>query len=144
MTRCILRLVKVKMIAPQWASQWCPNTTAKGTDYTGEFACGTKYGPNNTKTGKTGKAAPVSSGYCMGSACDKKNNVTLFCMAKGTEMGDHTSTKTAFVYVIEGEGIFTLAGKEIKMLPGTFIQMEENAVHSLAAIKNTSFMLYLN
>ena len=75
---------------------------------------------------------------------DKNNNVTLFCMARGTEIGDHTSTKTAFVYVIEGEGIFTLRGKEISMLPGTFIQMEENAIHSLAAIKNTSFMLYLN
>jgi len=75
---------------------------------------------------------------------DRKNNVTLFCMAKGTEIGDHTSTKTAFVYVIEGEGIFTLKGKKIKMIPGTFIHMQENEIHSLSAIKNTSFMLYLN
>ena len=75
---------------------------------------------------------------------DSKNNVSLFCMAAGTEMGDHTSTKTAFVQVIEGDGVFTLKGKKIKMLPGIFISMKKNAVHSLKAIKNTSFMLYLN
>jgi nitric oxide dioxygenase len=70
-------------------------------------------------------------------------NITLFCMAKGTEMGEHTSTKKGFVHVLEGEGIFTLKGEKIKMLPGVFIQMDKNAVHSLSAIKNTSFMLYL-
>ena len=74
---------------------------------------------------------------------NKGENITLFCMAKGTEIGEHTSTKKAFVHVLEGEGIFTLKGKKIKMLPGIFIQMENNAVHSLKAIKNTSFMLYL-
>jgi len=30
-----------------------------------------------------------------------KNNVTLFCMAAGTELGEHTSTKEGFVYVLE-------------------------------------------
>jgi len=70
---------KLKMIAPQLASQWCPNTNVKNTDYTGEFECGKKYGPNNTKTGKTGKTVPVSSGYCNGTSCEKKNNTTQGC-----------------------------------------------------------------
>ena len=74
---------------------------------------------------------------------NKKENITLFCMAKGTEIGEHTSTKKAFVQVIEGEGIFILRDKKIKMLPGIFISMNKNEVHSLKAIKNTSFMLYL-
>lgn len=69
--------------------------------------------------------------------------VTLFCMAAGTEIGDHTSTKEGFVYVLEGEGTFILEGRKIEMRPGIFFSMSKNAVHSLAAEKNTSFLLSL-
>jgi quercetin dioxygenase-like cupin family protein len=71
-------------------------------------------------------------------------DVTLFCMAEGTEISEHTSTKRGFVYIIEGKGIFNLAGKDIEMLPGVFIQMEENMVHWLKAEQNTSFLLVLS
>jgi len=74
---------------------------------------------------------------------DKKINLTLFCMAKGTEISEHTSTKSGFVYVVEGDGIFNLEGKEIKMKEGVLIQMRENAAHSLKAKENTSFLLFL-
>jgi len=70
-------------------------------------------------------------------------NVTLFCMAAGTELGEHTSTKEGFVYVLEGDGIFLLEGRTIEMRPGIFFQMGKNAVHSLTAEKNTSFLLSL-
>ncbi|MBI2046850.1 cupin domain-containing protein [Candidatus Pacearchaeota archaeon] len=73
----------------------------------------------------------------------RKNNVSLFCMAAGTEIGEHTSTRQGFVYVIEGRGIFSLEGRDIKMLPGVFIFMKENAIHSLKAEENTAFMLSL-
>ena len=72
-----------------------------------------------------------------------KNNVTLFCMGKGTEISDHTSTKEGFVFVVEGKGIFTLEGEEIAMLPGVFIFMKKDAVHSLKAEENTTFILSL-
>ena len=68
---------------------------------------------------------------------------TLFCMAEGTEISDHTSTKQGIVYVIEGDGIFTLAGKEIRMEEGVCISMEKHAVLSLRAKENTSFLLVL-
>jgi nitric oxide dioxygenase len=70
--------------------------------------------------------------------------ITLFCMAKGTEISDHTSTKQGFLYVIEGDGIFTLEGEEIQMSAGVFIFMEENKVHSIEAKENTSFVLVLS
>ncbi|MCE5346726.1 MAG: cupin domain-containing protein [Bacteroidales bacterium] len=73
----------------------------------------------------------------------EKLDVTLFCMAKGTEISEHTSRKQGFVYVVEGDGIFNLEGKEIRMLPGTFIYMTENAVHWIKAKENTSFILAL-
>ena len=73
-----------------------------------------------------------------------KLNITLFCMGKGTEISEHTSTKSGFVYVVEGDGIFTLQGRDIAMSPGTFINMESNAVHALQANENTSFLLALS
>ncbi len=41
----------------------------------------------------------------------KKNNVTLFCMASGTELSEHTSTKEGIVYVLEGKGTVILEEK---------------------------------
>ncbi len=74
----------------------------------------------------------------------EKSNITLFCMAAGTEMTDHTSTKEGSVFVLEGRGIFTLEGKDIKMIPGAFIFMRKNAVHALKADENTAFILSLH
>ncbi|MCA1803568.1 MAG: cupin domain-containing protein [Rhodothermaceae bacterium] len=75
---------------------------------------------------------------------NEKMNITLFSMAAGTEISGHTSTKSGFVYVIEGDGQFNLEGKEIVMSAGTFIYMDANAVHSLKAKENTSFVLVLS
>ncbi len=74
---------------------------------------------------------------------DQSKDLSLFCMAKGTKISDHTSTKSGFVYVLEGKGVFNLEGKDIKMLPGVLIHMEANAIHSLKAEENTSFILIL-
>ena len=74
---------------------------------------------------------------------DEKLDLGLFCMAKGTVMGDHTSVKDAFVHVVEGEGVFNLEGEDIEMKPGVVILMKANAVHNLRAIKNTAFVLGL-
>ncbi len=72
-----------------------------------------------------------------------KKEVTLFSMAAGTKISEHTSTKEGMVYVIEGEGGFTLQGEKIRMEPGVIIFMDKNAAHSLEAEKNLSFVLVL-
>jgi len=72
-----------------------------------------------------------------------KQDVTLFCLSAGTGIGDHTSAKEGFVYIIEGRGSFTLEGKEIDMLPGVLIFMKSNALHSLKAEENTALLLFL-
>ena len=74
---------------------------------------------------------------------DDKIDVTLFCMSAGTKLSEHTTTKKAIVNVIEGEGIFNLKGKDIKMVPGIIIYMDKNVLHSLKAINNISFTLTL-
>jgi len=72
-----------------------------------------------------------------------KFDITLFCMAAGTSIGDHTSTKEGLVYVIEGKGTFSLEKEDLEMFPGVIIHMKKNALHSLKAQKNTSFALFL-
>jgi nitric oxide dioxygenase len=70
-------------------------------------------------------------------------DVTLFCMAAGEEMSEHTSTRSGVVHVLEGEGIFYLDGKEIVMRKGEFIFLKKDVVHSLSSKEATSFVLIL-
>lgn len=72
-----------------------------------------------------------------------KLDVTLMCMAMGTELSEHTSTRQGTIYVIEGKGTFNLSGRDIAMAPGVFIHMEANSAHSLKAQENASFILTL-
>ncbi len=68
-------------------------------------------------------------------------NVTLFCMAAGTDISEHTSTREGTVHVIEGNGVFTLAGRAITMRQGVFIHIKADQPHSITAESNTSFLL---
>lgn len=70
-------------------------------------------------------------------------DITLFCMAKGTDISDHTSTRAGTVYVVEGDGIFNLEGEDVEMKSGVLIYMKKNAVHSIRANENTTFILTL-
>lgn len=70
-------------------------------------------------------------------------NYTLMCLAKGTDIDDHTSTKNGVVQVLKGKGIFTLEGEKIEMKPGVFIFMSANAVHALRADEDLAILLCL-
>lgn len=69
---------------------------------------------------------------------------TLFCLAAGTDIAEHTSTRNAVVQVIEGQGILTLEGQEITLQPGVFVFMPANAPHALKADANLAFLLTLS
>lgn len=71
------------------------------------------------------------------------SNYTLMCLAKGSDISEHTSTREAAVTVLKGKGIFILNGKKIKMKPGVFIFMPKNAPHSLSASEDLAFLLSL-
>ncbi|MEW6295246.1 MAG: cupin domain-containing protein [Candidatus Diapherotrites archaeon] len=73
----------------------------------------------------------------------KKIDLTLFCMAKGSRISEHTSAREGFVFVLEGKGSFKLKAKNISMLPGVLIFLPKNAAHALKARENTSFFLSL-
>ena len=71
------------------------------------------------------------------------SNHTLLCLAKGTDMSEHTSTREAAVTVLKGRGTFILRRKKIKMKPGVFIFMPKNAPHSLSADEDLAILLSL-
>lgn len=69
---------------------------------------------------------------------------TLFCLAAGTDISEHTSTRNAVVQVIEGRGILNLEGQDILLEPGVFVFMPANAPHALNAQENLAFLLTLS
>lgn len=69
---------------------------------------------------------------------------TLFCLAAGTDIAEHTSPRNAAVQVIEGRGTLSLAGQEINLEPGVFVFMPANAPHALKATINLTFLLTLS
>ena len=86
------------------------------------------------------------SGGVLSKVLLKDNNCqyTLFCLAAGTEISEHTSTRNATVHVLEGGGIITLEGRDITLEPGIFVFMSANAPHALKAEENLAFLLTLS
>lgn len=72
------------------------------------------------------------------------SNHTLMCLAKGTDISGHTSTREALVTVLKGTGSFILKGKKISMEPGVCIFVPKNAPHALRAGENLAFLLTLS
>jgi quercetin dioxygenase-like cupin family protein len=72
---------------------------------------------------------------------DQNCQHTLFRLAAGTEISEHTSTRNATVYVIEGNGILTLEGHNIALESGIFVLMVANTPHELHAETNLAFLL---
>ena len=75
---------------------------------------------------------------------DSNSQYSLFCLAAGTEIDEHTSTRNAVISVVEGRGKLNLEGKDIALAPGVFVFMPANAPHALQAAENLAFVLTLS
>ncbi|WP_017294860.1 cupin domain-containing protein [Geminocystis herdmanii] len=75
---------------------------------------------------------------------DKNCQYTLFCLAKNTEISEHTSSRNATINVMEGDGILTLEGEKITLTKGVFVIMPSHALHALQATDNLCFLLTLS
>jgi len=75
----------------------------------------------------------------------KDNNVqySLFCLAAGTEIAEHTAIRNAFITVVAGKGNLSLEGKDIALVPGVLVFMPANAPHAVQAQENLAFVLAL-
>ena len=74
----------------------------------------------------------------------ESSNHTLMCLAKGTDISEHTSSREAVVTVLKGKGTFVLNGRKIRMKPGIFIFMPKSAPHSLSASEDLAILLSLS
>jgi quercetin dioxygenase-like cupin family protein len=74
---------------------------------------------------------------------DKNCQYTLFCLAADTSISEHKSTRNAIINVVEGRGLLTLEGEDIKLELGIFVFMKAHAPHALIAQENLSFLLSL-
>jgi nitric oxide dioxygenase len=75
---------------------------------------------------------------------DNNSQHSLFCLAAGTEIDEHTSTRNAVITVVEGTGNLNLEGKDIALAPGVFVFMPANAPHAVQAQENLTFTLTLS
>ncbi len=72
-----------------------------------------------------------------------ETSMTLFCMAKGQELSEHTSTKPAAIHILRGKGTVRLGGEIIEAAPGKWIFMPPQQLHSLQATEDMVFLLTL-
>ena len=68
----------------------------------------------------------------------------LMSLSLGKAIAEHTNPRNATVNVIEGQGIFTLAGKEISLEAGVFIFIPANAPHAIQSSTELTFLLTLS
>ena len=67
--------------------------------------------------------------------------VTLFCMAAGQELTEHTAGHPVTVHFLEGEGEFRFDDRAHPIVPGAWFYLEARAPHALVARTNTVFLL---
>lgn len=102
--------------------------------------------PNNSFTANLRDLIEYPSSGILSKVLFKDNNSqhSLFCLAAGTEIDEHTSTRNAVITVVEGTGNLNLEGKDIALTPGVFVFMSANAPHAVQAQENLTFTLTLS
>ncbi len=67
--------------------------------------------------------------------------VSLLAFKAGQKLDDHTAPAELLVTVVEGEIIFTLAGKPHTLKAGEFMLVGEGVVHNVVANADSKVML---
>jgi len=67
--------------------------------------------------------------------------VTIFAFDKGQSLSEHTAPFDAMVQVIDGEGIVSIAGKELSLIKGQSVILPANIPHALNASERFKMVL---
>ena len=62
-------------------------------------------------------------------------------LAKGKEIPEHKADALVTVVCLEGKVDFTALGETVQMLPGTFLTMEPNELHSLYGVEESHVLV---
>lgn len=75
---------------------------------------------------------------------DNNSQYNLLCLAAGTKIDEHTSTRNTVITVVEGTGNLNLEGKDLALAPQVFVFVPANAPHAVQAKENLAFVLALS
>ena len=64
---------------------------------------------------------------------DEHLRAILFGFAPGQELSEHTASKPATLYFLQGEARLTLGEEEMRAQPGAWVHMTPNLPHSVHA-----------
>jgi quercetin dioxygenase-like cupin family protein len=70
----------------------------------------------------------------------EKHTAMLICLQAGIHIPEHTSAHDGFITVIQGLGTFWLAGQEVALTPGMFVELPANTLHALTALENLALL----
>jgi quercetin dioxygenase-like cupin family protein len=73
----------------------------------------------------------------------KTGTVTLFAFEKEQGLSEHTAPFDALVYIVDGEAMITISGKDIQVKTGEMLIMPANEPHALNAIGRFKMMLVM-
>ncbi|MEX0685543.1 MAG: cupin domain-containing protein [Balneolales bacterium] len=74
---------------------------------------------------------------------NEHTSVVLMQLAAGEDLNEHTSKYAVLLQVLDGKGILELGDRKLDLKPGELVYMDPNAPHSVLAIENLNFVLYL-
>jgi len=91
-----------------------------------------------------GESVSYSAGSIISKIIYKSDKllVTLFAVAKGEAIEEHTTTKEAIVHILEGEGKFYLKDQWRDFKAGDYFYMPVNLIHAIASKTDFKFLLY--
>ena len=69
--------------------------------------------------------------------------LTIFAFDEGQGLSEHTAPFDAFVQILEGEAVITIAGNSNRLAAGEFIIMPASQPHSLKAPKKFKMLLVM-
>ncbi len=73
----------------------------------------------------------------------KTGTVTLFAFDKGQGLSEHTAPFDALVYIVDGQAIITISGKDIAVKSGEVVVMPAHEPHALKAVDRFKMMLVM-
>jgi quercetin dioxygenase-like cupin family protein len=73
----------------------------------------------------------------------KTGTVTLFAFGKDQGLSEHTAPFDAMVYLVDGDAVVTISGKEYRLKKGETIVMPANEPHALKAVSEFKMMLVM-
>lgn len=73
----------------------------------------------------------------------EKGSITLFAIAEGQKISEHSAPFDATVFVTDGEALIKISGVEFVVKAGEMIVMPANEPHALEALKSFKMVLVM-